>query len=394
MSVHKQGDKWRVKYRVNGRQRSRTYDRKGDAIRVDAEIKRRRQLGPALAAELDRSTLTLDGYVRGAWRSHAETLASATRAKYAWALERHLTELVDEPLLALDVARLAAHQQLLLERGASPSTVREVLTRLSGILQIAVEQSYVSANAARGLRKVPAEATDEVRPLSPVELERVIAAFDGRDRVVCLLGGHLGLRPLEIRSVPWSSLGDATLTVGRANTKRSASRTRTIAVPAITMRELREWRLRSGRRDDEPIIGQMTANALRLMGAKRLRAAITAATAGRLTDATTYSLRHSHASALHYSGFTVPEAVRRMGHGGALHLRTYAHVIESMSGQRHDDLDALITEARRELEFPQSSQAPSGAADRLMPSVCFPCKSRYGRSRTRTWDLFLIREAL
>jgi hypothetical protein len=31
-----------------------------------------------------------------------------------------------------------------------------------------------------------------------------------------------------------------------------------------------------------------------------------------------------------------------MGHGGALHLRTYAHVIESVSGQRYADLDALI----------------------------------------------------
>ena len=202
---------------------------------------------------------------------------------------------------------------------------------------------------------MPADATDDVRPLAPVELERLIAGFEGRDRVVCLLGGHLGLRPLEIRSVPWSSLGDATLTVGKANTKRSASRTRTIAVPAITMRELREWRLRSGRpADHEPIIGQMTANALRLMGAKRLRAAVDAATGGGIADATTYTLRHSHASALHYSGFTVPEAARRMGHGGALHLRTYAHVIDSISGQRYADLDALIA-AARSVEFPQSS---------------------------------------
>jgi integrase len=94
----------------------------------------------------------------------------------------------------------------------------------------------------------------------------------------------------------------------------------------------------------------MTANALRLMVAKRLRVAIKEATAGRVTNATVFSLRHSHASALHYAGYTVPEAARRMGHGGALHLRTYAHVIDSISGQRYDGLDAPIASARADLD--------------------------------------------
>jgi integrase len=168
------------------------------------------------------------------------------------------------------------------------------------------------------------------------------------------------LRPLEIRAVPWAAVGDSTLTIGRAHTKRTAQRTRTLTVPEATSRQLKEWRLQAGRPGDgEPIVGPMTANALRLWGAKRLRSAIDAATDGRIADATVYTLRHGHASALHYSNFTVPEAARRMGHGGALHLRTYAHVIESMGGQRHSDLDALIADARRQLEFPHRSLAAS-----------------------------------
>lgn len=115
MSIHKKGTKWRVHWRAAGRQRTRTFDRKGDAITFEADLKRRRQLGPMLAAELDRETMALDEYVRGPWRAHAATLSVPTRAKYAWALEKHLVELVDEPLLALDVPRLAAHQQMLLE---------------------------------------------------------------------------------------------------------------------------------------------------------------------------------------------------------------------------------------------------------------------------------------
>jgi integrase len=355
MSVHKQRDKWRVKYRVNGRQRSRTFDRKGDAITFDAEIKRRRQLGPALAAELDRSTLTLDDYVRGPWRAHAATLAAPTRAKYAWALERHLTELADEPLIALDVARLAVHQQLLLERGATSTTVRDVFAQLSGILQTAVEHGHVNANAARALRKVPADAGEEVRPLSPVELERLIARLEGRGRVIVLLAGHLGLRPLEIRAVPWGAFDGSTLVVGRSRTKRTARRTRTLAVPDVTARELKEWRLQSGRPgDDRAMIGGMTANAMKCWARRTLRPAAKAATGNR-EDVTLYTLRHTHASALHYCGFTIPEAARRMGHGAGLHVETYAHVIDALDGQRYENLDALIASARGDALSPREA---------------------------------------
>jgi hypothetical protein len=86
--------------------------------------------------------------------------------------------------------------------------------------------------------------------------------------------------------------------------------------PAVAVRELRLWQLESGRRGAEPIVGDMTPNALRLWGAKRLRPAVKAATGGRITDATVYTLRHSHASACHYVGaLTVPEMCRRLGTG-------------------------------------------------------------------------------
>lgn len=44
-----------------------------------------------------------------------------------------------------------------------------------------------------------------------------------------------------------------------------------------------------------------------------------------------------------------------MGHGLALHWKTFAHVIETLYGQRYGDLDALISAARADLMFPVSS---------------------------------------
>lgn len=355
MSVHKRGKGWQVKYRLDGRQRALTFDLKGDADKFDREVRRRSQLGPALVRELDRSAMTLDGFVRGPWRAHAATLSPASRARSAWALERHLADLLDLPLVALDVPALAAHQRRMLDRGATPSTVRSVLTVLSGVLQIAVEYGHLPSNPARALRKVRAEPTEEARPLPPVVLEGVLARLEGRDRAIALLGGHLGLRPQEIRTAPWSALAGSTFTVGRARTKATARRTRVLTVPEVTARELRTWRMAAGRpADHEPIIGPMTANAMKLWSRRVLRPAVAAA--GGQDDATVYTLRHSHASALHYAGLTPPEAAARMGHGLALHWKTYAHVIEALSGQRYADLDGLIAAARAELMFPGGSQ--------------------------------------
>jgi hypothetical protein len=77
----------------------------------------------------------------------------------------------------------------------------------------------------------------------------------------------------------------------------------------------------------------------------RLRDHAKAVTSGH-TDVVLYTLRHSHASACHYAGFTPPEAAERIGHGLPLHWETYAHAIKTMSGKRYAGLDELITDAR------------------------------------------------
>jgi integrase len=105
----------------------------------------------------------------------------------------------------------------------------------------------------------------------------------------------------------------------------------------VTAYELRAWQLESGGRGSEPIIGAMTENALKCW-------------CRRVLPVTLYTLRHSHASACHYAGFTLPEAARRLGHSQQTHILHYAHVIDGMQGQRFDGLDALIAAARAQQE--------------------------------------------
>lgn len=126
-----------------------------------------------------------------------------------------------------------------------------------------------------------------------------------------------------------------------------ANRAIVITVPDVTGRELRLWQLESGGRGHDPIVGAMSENALRLWGAKRLRPAVEKATGGRITDASTYLLRHSHASACHYvTTLTVPEICRRLGHSQQTHFLSYAHVIDAIDGERYTDLETMIETAR------------------------------------------------
>jgi integrase len=346
VSVHRYRDKqWRVAWRDStGTQRNRIFDRKGDADQHDTAIRRAKQIGPRALRELEQESMTLRAFITGPWRMHAATLSQASRDRNHWAIKNHLAEILDEPLLEIDAARVLAHQTYLREHGRTDSTTHSTLVVLSGILQVAVGQTKIGANPVRAIRKVGA-GTPEVHPLTVEQLERLIDDLDGRDRALVVIAGHLGLRPGETRQVAWEAWdGDARLIVPSEIVKENARRTRSIEVPRMTAHHLRAWRLASGRPDaSTPIVGPMSANAIRLWNRKNLRPA-TKRLFGR-EDVTLKTMRHTHASALHYAGWALPAAAARMGHSVAVHVKTYTHVLEGLDGRRYPDLDALITDA-------------------------------------------------
>jgi len=225
--------------------------------------------------------------------------------------------------------------------------VREVFMYLASVLQLAVEHGHLLGNPARGLRKTRKHVRAEKQALTPRELEVVLDGMTGRDRAITTLGGRLGLRPAEIVLARWNMLVDGELHIGARDTKRSAAKFRAIKLDRFTLQELRVWQVESGGRGRDPIVGPMTANALKLWGTKRLRPRVLAVTEGRIPKASTNMLRHSHASALHYAGFTVPEAAGRMGHTQQTHILHYAHILAMGRSERYEGLDDLYAAARQ-----------------------------------------------
>jgi hypothetical protein len=352
MSVHEHGGGYRVRWYQSGRQHSKTFARKPDADLYNLEIKRAKALSPHIMRELQRGTQTFEEFIRGDWTDHAASFAPKTRAKYRWVLENHAGDLLSEPLAMIDGQRLARHQRQLLARGLRPNTVREILTALGAILQVAVDYGHIPHNPARSLRKVRRDPRKPIVALEPVELDQLIARSAGRDRAAAVLGGWLGLRPIEIRSIPWCRLHGDRLAIEQADTKPQA-RPRTIDVPAAAAQALREWRLEAGRpADHEPIIGHDT----RRMNYWNVRLR---QLAGR-DDLRINSLRDTHASMLHYAGYTIPEAAARMGHTPHVHLEHYARVLDTLTGRRYADLDALIAASRDREGTPYAQHLPAG----------------------------------
>jgi len=81
MSVHRDRDGYRVRWREHGKQQSRNFPRRAEAIAFDAEVKRRGRLG-TLAA-LTAPAVTLDAFVEHTWApTYAAMLAPRTQRGY------------------------------------------------------------------------------------------------------------------------------------------------------------------------------------------------------------------------------------------------------------------------------------------------------------------------
>jgi integrase len=358
MSVHRKGAKWSVRYREGGRNRSRTFDRRRDAERFDAEVTRRRQLG-ALAS-LDAGRETLDEFVTDTWApTYAITLAPKTRQHYANLYDFHISpDLGGISLRELRAERIARWQADRLAAGAGPVAVRQALDLLSSLLQRAVEGERIPTNPVRLVRRAPRPRREEIRPLAPQTVEAMRAAACLRDATLLSVLAYAGLRPSEALALHWTDVRAQTLLVQRAlslgedaDTKTRQHRTVRLLTPLREDLEL--WRRSAPRgklvfpgHDDE-------AWSLPAYQSWRRRAFRRAVQAADVEHTTPYALRHSFASLLLHEGRSVIYVARQLGHDARLTLTRYGHVIDELDEQPRIDAETAIQEARVPSQFPE-----------------------------------------
>jgi hypothetical protein len=157
-------------WREDGRQRSRTFDRRRDAEAWDREVKRRRQLGPLAVSQLTERGPTLGEWIADRWApEHGATLTPRTRERYASSYALHAAPWLDDaPIRDLTVSRLRAWQADRAARGVSAHAIVRTRTFLSSVLRHAAESEAIPANPLALVRAPRGEHHDEVVPLAPV----------------------------------------------------------------------------------------------------------------------------------------------------------------------------------------------------------------------------------
>lgn len=219
------------------------------------------------------------------------------------------------------------------------------------VLAAAVVDGRLRANPAADLRlrlPKPKAGEERVRVLTQKQIVDLVAATppDWR-RVMVRMTVAAGLRVSETLGLTWSAvdLQQRRIYVHqrvrdcRIGDPKSASSAREVPLSAETARELAALRLASPWSADDDLVFASPTGRPRSASNTYVWFKKAAAAAG-VPWAGWHALRHSYASRLLLSGTDVPRVARLLGHadGGALLLRTYAHVLphDLPSGEETD----------------------------------------------------------
>ncbi|MCW2999161.1 MAG: site-specific integrase [Solirubrobacterales bacterium] len=380
MSVHQKttpsGERrYVVRWREGARNRSRAFRRKKDAVAYDAEVTRRRQLGPIALQTLDAGRETLDEFAMGSWAtSRRVALAPSTVRLYASLYDTHIAPYLGSvPLRELTPDRISTWQAERVDAGAGREVIRKAHTLIGNVLQRAVESGRIATNPQRVVRKVKSAQRTETRPLAPASVEamrsfllanrgvdkrgRAFRVTDQPERDATLLSvlAYAGLRPGEALTMTWGNVGDRTLTINASKTGQRRS-VRVLTPLAV---DLAAWKLLALDTSVGALVFPGVDGASWTLAAQEnwgRRAFSKAADAAGRPDTTPYTARHSFASMLLHEGRSVIYVARQLGHGANLTLSTYGHVIEELDGAPQIDAQDAIWAARGEdvpSEFPR-----------------------------------------
>lgn len=356
--------KWRGRFRdLNGRTRSKTFDRKFDAERFVARTTTDMARGDWVDP---RSTRIRFDALADTWWATTVKLAPTTRRGYWQLLENHVRPhfgtRVQGSIDWAEVERFVAEK---LAEGHNPKRVRDMVSVVSSIMKGAVRAGLRRDNPAAD-HSIPVRRAKVGRGavLTMTEVHQLVDHTRDPYKPAVWMLALLGLRPAELCGLRVGAVdfarstvhitetlnvvhryGDAKRTLVEGPTKSTAG-DRVLPMPAwlrddlaamLTQRDESEWaqstplfRAVKGR-------GRLEVPMLR---DHVIRPALRAA--GLPESFRTYDLRHTHASLLIEQGANPLEVAQRMGHTDAsITLRVYGHVFEGAQARLTAKLDEL-----------------------------------------------------
>ncbi|MGH2718638.1 MAG: tyrosine-type recombinase/integrase [Actinomycetota bacterium] len=367
--------RWRARYiGPDGRERSRTFERRVDAERflagVDTDIARGGWVDPKLGK------VTFGAWAQQ-WQSTVVHLKPKTRHGYDSLLRSALLpEFGATPLAAISTLRVRGWVAEMTRRGVSSSRVRQSYGLLSMVLKSAVESEYLVKSPCIGIRiaRVPKR---EAVVLTEEQLEAVSKGIPQAEyRVLINVLAYGGIRwgeacALRRRRCDLSrcrievaeSLAEISGQFEFGEPKTYARRW--VRLPRFVAEMLERHLSKDVRTDPDALVFTAGGGTLLRNSNFRRRVWEPALKRAELPHATLHDLRHTCASLLIRRGASIKAVQQQLGHSTPMvTLNVYAHLFEDDLDRLYEGLDAPWSERQTASRRPEGLSADGpGAGD-------------------------------
>jgi integrase len=273
---------------------------------------------------------------------------SAIRAYDKHIRMRVLDRFGDEPMADLHRTDWQTLVDDLLAARVAPATIAATVASVGVVYRHEISRGRLKASPLHGL-EVPRADNGRERFASPQEAAALLSALPAGGRAVWATAAYAGLRCGELRALRARDvrLSDGLIEVlhgwdyleGRIATK--GRNRRKVPIPAILREHLAAELLRTGRRDDELLLGA-TPNSPFSPQALQRRADAAWKSAG-LERLTPHDLRHTYASFMIAAGVNIKALSTFMGHSGvSITLDRYGHLLPGAEEEAAGLLDDYL----------------------------------------------------
>jgi integrase len=334
--ITRRNGRWQAAWRVDGRERTKTFDRRIDAERWLTSVEHSKLAGTYVDPQAGRVTFK---EFAEEWR-RVQTHREGTSRSVEQQLRLHVYPVIgSRPIAAIRPSEIQAlvHQ---LGQQLSASTVAVTYSRVTAVFNAAVRDRVIVASPCPGMTPARPHGNGRLEVLEPVQVQRLTTAMPERYRALVTAGAGLGLRPGELfglavdrvdflrRSVRVDQQVVRTDEGGvRPGPLKTRASYRSVPLPDVVADELAHhlshWPAHS---DLGLVFTTSTGGPVQQHPFATVWA--TARKQAGLPDwATPHDLRHFYASLLIRAGASVKVVHARLGHSSArTTLDTYAHL--------------------------------------------------------------------